>query len=81
MKELIRSNDPVRLSFALAVLRDAGLHPFLADRFMASAEGSISAVQQRLMVPEEEEQRARRVLDQAESDIERGPAASGDDRE
>lgn len=81
MIELMRSNDPVRLSFAMAVLKEAGLHPFLADQFMAAAEGSISAVQQRLLAPAEEESRARRVLELAEAEAARGALQPEDDFE
>ena len=62
MIEVLRTNDPVKLSFALSILRDAGCHPFEADSFTASVEGSISAIPRRILVPHEEEQLARRVL-------------------
>ena len=62
MIEVLRTNDPVRLSYAVAVLTDAGCHPFVADRFMASAEGGISAFQRRILVPDEFSDQARAAL-------------------
>jgi hypothetical protein len=62
MKEVLRTNDPVRLSYGVALLQDAGCHPFVADRFMSAAEGGISAFQRRVLVPDEEAETARRLL-------------------
>jgi len=62
MIEVLRTNDPVRLSYAVALLTDAGCHPFVADRFMASAEGGISAFQRRILVPDEYSDQAKATL-------------------
>lgn len=62
MKEVLRTNDPVRLSYGVVLLEEAGCHPFVADRFMASAEGGISAFQRRVLVPDEEVESAKRAL-------------------
>lgn len=62
MKEVLRTNDPVKISYAVAILKEAGCHPFVADRFMASAEGGISALQRRVMVPDDQESRAKLTL-------------------
>ena len=62
MIEVLRTSDRVRLSYALALLEDAGCRPFCADRFISAAEGSISAFPQRILVPEEEAPRAKTVL-------------------
>jgi hypothetical protein len=62
MIEVLRTNDAVRLSYAVALLKEAGCHPQLLDRFMSSMEGSISAIERRLLVPDEEEKRAKDVL-------------------
>lgn len=62
MKEVLRTNDPIKLSYAVELLKEAGCHPFVADRFMASAEGGIAAVQRRIMVPDEYDARARQAL-------------------
>lgn len=62
MKEVLRTNDSVRLSYGVALLEDGGCHPFVADRFMSSAEGGISAFQRRVLVPDEEVETARHLL-------------------
>lgn len=62
MKEVLRTNDAVRLSYAVALLTEAGCHPFVADRFMAAAEGGISAFQRRVLVPDEYEAVAKETL-------------------
>ncbi len=50
MRELRRSNDVVFLSFAEAVLRDAGMRPVVLDAAMSVMDGSIGALPRRLMV-------------------------------
>ena len=62
MIEVLRSNDVVRLDYAMMLLRQAGCYPVLADRFMASTEGGISALQRRIMVPEEHKAEAKEIL-------------------
>jgi hypothetical protein len=76
MIEVLRTNDPVRLDFAVMILRQSGCHPFVADRFMASTEGGISALQRRIMVPEEFAQEAKEVLRQLDAP---GSAVAGID--
>ena len=62
MNELIRSNDPVLLSFALSLLADAGIAAHLADSHMSVLDGSIGALPRRLMVSEADLAAARKVL-------------------
>ncbi len=65
MIELMRTNDLVLLSFAAAVLRDAGLAPIELDGHMSVLDGSIPALQRRLMASEAEAERALQVLTEA----------------
>jgi hypothetical protein len=65
MQEVLRSNDFVIISFAQAVLRNAGIHYFVADQHMSAAEGSIGAFPRRLQVAEADWMQARRVLSEA----------------
>lgn len=65
MRTVLLSNDPVRLSFLAALLRDAGIACVVLDGFAAAVEGSIGAIPRRLAVPAEDETRARRVLAEA----------------
>ncbi|WP_439577066.1 putative signal transducing protein [Elioraea sp.] len=65
MRELLRTNDTVRLSFLRVLLRDAGIDVIVLDQHMSVLEGSAAAIPRRLMVAEEDEVRARRVLVEA----------------
>lgn len=71
MHELLRSNDPVRLSFLRALLRDAGIETVVLDRGMSVLEGSGLAIPCRLMVAAEDMARARQVLHEAGEEMER----------
>jgi len=65
MRELVRTNDPVLLSWLVALLADAGIEAIILDRHTSLLEGSIGAIPQRLMVATEDEVPARRVLREA----------------
>lgn len=65
MHELIRTNDVALISFALALLRDAGLEPLLFDQNASIVEGSIGALPQRIMIIDDDCAAARRLLAQA----------------
>jgi hypothetical protein len=62
MIELIQSNDPVLISFATSVLADAGIEHSTADAHMSVIDGSIGAITNRILVAEDQEDEARRVL-------------------
>lgn len=62
MIELIRTNDAVLLSFVEALLRDAGIGVLVADRNMSVVEGSIGILPRRVLVSEDDEAAARRIL-------------------
>ena len=66
MVELLRLNDPVKLSFLKALLRDGGIQTFVFDQDMSVLEGSTSAIPRRLMVTDDDAKRARFILRQAE---------------
>lgn len=65
MIELMRTNDPVLISFVESLLRDAGLTVFVADQNMSVVEGSIGILPRRVMIAEDELEDARRVLTEA----------------
>ena len=65
MIELLRSNDAVILSFAEALLRDAGIKCAVLDRHMSILEGFVDALNQRLMVRVEDETHARALIAEA----------------
>ena len=65
MRVVATSNDPVRLSFLVALLADAGIRAVLLDQHMSAVEGSIGAIPRRLMVAEADYSRAQLVLTEA----------------
>ena len=62
MKELLRTTDPTRLSWLTALLADAGIEAIVLDTHTSILEGSINAIQRRLVVIDEDFEEARRVL-------------------
>jgi hypothetical protein len=66
MKELLRTNDTVRLSWLQALLASAGIATVVLDRHTSIIEGSIGAIPRRLMVADEELARARALLAEAD---------------
>ena len=65
MRELIRSGDPVRLSFLTALLADAGIDSLILDTHSSIMQGSLDILPQRLMVADDDIHRARSVLIEA----------------
>lgn len=65
MRVLLATSDPVRLSFLLALLRDAGLEPVVLDTEMHAISGGLSIFPRRLAVAEEEAAQALRLLREA----------------
>lgn len=65
MIELMRTNDPVMLSFVKALLRDSGLSYFIADQNMSVIEGSLGILPRRVMVSEHDLEEARLLLKDA----------------
>jgi hypothetical protein len=62
MEELLRSNDPVYLSFVTHVLGDAGIGHLLLDEHMSVLEGSIGILPRRILVAAEDVEEARRAI-------------------
>ena len=65
MEELLRTNDAVLLSFAEALLKDAGIATHIFDQNMSVLEGSIGVLTRRLLVHRQDIDAARKVLDDA----------------
>jgi hypothetical protein len=65
MQELLRSNDPVLISFVSALLDEAGVGFTVADMNMSVLEGSIGALPRRVLVEQDQLSRARRILTEA----------------
>ena len=69
MKDVLKTADPVKLSFARSVLAEAGIESFVLDSGMASMYGGgIDFVQQRLSVADEDAGEAEALLAEADKD-------------
>lgn len=65
MREIVRTNDPVLITAIEALLDGAGIKYLVLDRNMSVLEGSLGVLPRRVLVPDESEQNARRVLEDA----------------
>ena len=65
MKELVRTNDIVRLSWLQALLASAGIEATVFDLHTSIVEGSIGAIPRRLVVADRDHSRARALLAEA----------------
>jgi hypothetical protein len=66
MAELVRTNDLGMISVIEGLLGGADIPYQVADRNMSVLEGSIVAIQARILVPDEREAEARQLLTDAE---------------
>lgn len=65
MKELLRSNDPVLLSFVSSLLEEAEIAFIVLDTNMSVMEGSIGILPRRVLVEEDRIDEARNLLSEA----------------
>jgi len=65
VEELLRTNDPVLVSFVGALLGQAGIAHTLADQNMSVIEGSLGILPRRILVPARDLDAARRLLAEA----------------
>ncbi len=65
MKELLRSNDPVLLSYVSALMEEADIGFIVADSNMSVLEGSIGALPRRILVESGRIGQARGILTEA----------------
>jgi hypothetical protein len=70
VKEVLTTNDPVRLSFLRSVLEDAGVKTVVLDNGLASVLSSVFT--SRLMVEEADLAQAKRIIAEAERSVEEG---------
>jgi len=66
MKELLRTNDPVLLSFVSALLQEADIGFMVADSNMSVMEGSIGILPRRVLVDSDDFEAARQILNEAD---------------
>ena len=62
MEELMRTNDPVLVSFVESLLKQAGCQVRVADQNMSIMEGSIGAFPRRILVAEQDYEESRQLL-------------------
>jgi len=65
MVELLRTNDLVMISWVSALLADSGVEALVLDAHASVIEGSIGAIQRRVVVADEDYDRAKSLLDAA----------------
>jgi tRNA1(Val) A37 N6-methylase TrmN6 len=69
MKELVRTNDPVRISWLTAILSAQGIDAIVLDNHTSILEGQIGAIPRRVMVIDEDFEEARVIVSAAEQDL------------
>jgi Putative prokaryotic signal transducing protein len=62
LREIVRTNDLVLISFIESLLDQSGCAYFVADRHMSAVEGSLGFLPRRILVVEEDFDAARRLL-------------------
>ncbi|MGH6714647.1 MAG: DUF2007 domain-containing protein [Bradyrhizobium sp.] len=62
MRELVRTNDIVLVSAIGALLDGANIHHLVLDQNMSIIEGSLGILPQRILVRDEDNRAARRIL-------------------
>jgi hypothetical protein len=65
MRDILKTNDAVLLNFAEVVLSDVGIGTVVFDGHMSVMDGSLGILPRRLMVADEDFERARTVLSDA----------------
>jgi hypothetical protein len=65
VREIVRTNDPVLITAIEALLAGAGIRCMVLDQNMSVLEGSIGMLPRRVLVSEDSEQSARRILEEA----------------
>jgi hypothetical protein len=69
MRDVLKTNDPVLLNFAAAVLSDAGVDSVVFDQHMSVMDGSLGILPRRLMVTDADYGRAKSILSAALPDV------------
>ena len=65
MREIVRTNDAVLITAIEALLTGAGIHHMVLDRYMSVLEGSLGMLPRRILVDDDQVNRARRLLTDA----------------
>jgi len=62
MKELIRTNDLILISRIQSILINATIHYDLLDVYVSTIEGSINAIQKRIVVSNDDFNRSQELI-------------------
>ena len=62
MRAVLKTNNPVQLNYAEVLLADANIHAFVFDADMSVMDGSVGILPRRLMVTEEDFEKALAIL-------------------
>lgn len=62
MEELVRTNDPVLISFIESLLKEEGILYAVADQNMSLLEGSLGFLPRRVLVDSDRVEDARKLL-------------------
>ncbi|WP_193176283.1 DUF2007 domain-containing protein [Oricola nitratireducens] len=62
MEELLRSNNPVTISFVESLMREAGIGVLVADQNMSILDGSLGILPRRILVESDRIEQARRIM-------------------
>ena len=62
MKDLIRTNNPVVISFVESLLKSMNIRYFVADQAISGAEGSIGMFPKRILIAPEHFEKAKALM-------------------
>ena len=62
MKEVLRTNNLILISWVQTILDDAGIQNKLLDTHASNIEGNISAIQRRLVVSNDDFQQSQKLI-------------------
>lgn len=66
MQALLKTNDPVTISFVEALLSEANINYLVLDQHMSIVEGSLGIIPRRILVPDAMIARARQIMRDAD---------------
>ncbi|MDA0240098.1 MAG: DUF2007 domain-containing protein [Proteobacteria bacterium] len=69
MKELLRTNNPVLISWLQALLSDSNIDCIVLDAHTSVLEGSAGAIPRRVMVVDEDLERAKRIVEDSQDHL------------
>lgn len=69
MVELLRTNDPVLISWLSALLAEVGIEPIVLDAHTSILEGSANAIRRRVMVIDDDFDQAKSLFEEAVSEL------------